>query len=64
MLYEVITPYSQIIVFVISLIVVLYLLRSLVDDLTPDMVRHIKMAIHADDAGLSCAQAPRRNNFV
>ncbi len=38
-------PYSQIIVFVISLIVVLYLLRSLVDDLTPDMVRHIKMAM-------------------
>lgn len=38
-------PYSQLIIFVISLGVVLYLLRSLVIDLEPDTIRHIKMAM-------------------
>ncbi|MDM5272296.1 hypothetical protein PGH07_08890 [Sulfurovum sp. zt1-1] len=38
-------PYSQLIVFVISLIVVLYLLRSLVGDLDPETIHHIKMAM-------------------
>ncbi|MBD3791910.1 MAG: hypothetical protein IE918_07170 [Campylobacterales bacterium] len=38
-------PYSQEIVFVISLGVVLYLLRTLVEDLDPGTIHHIKMAM-------------------
>lgn len=38
-------PYSQEIVFVVSLGIVLYLLRTLVDDLDADTIRHIKMAM-------------------
>lgn len=38
-------PYSQLIIFVISLAVVLYLLRSLVEDLDADTIHHIKMAM-------------------
>jgi len=38
-------PYSQEIVFVVSLLVVLYLLRTLVGDLDPSTVHHIKMAM-------------------
>jgi hypothetical protein len=38
-------PYSQEIVFVISLGVVLYLLRTLIIDLDADTIRHIKMAM-------------------
>lgn len=38
-------PYSQEIVFVISLGVVLYLLRTLIEDLDADTIRHIKMAM-------------------
>jgi hypothetical protein len=37
--------YSQEIVFVISLAVVLYLLSDLINDLDPDVIRHIKMAM-------------------
>jgi MFS family permease len=38
-------PYSQEIVFVVSLGVVLYLLSTLIEDLDPDTIRHIKMAM-------------------
>ncbi|MEA1880657.1 MAG: hypothetical protein U9N11_08435 [Campylobacterota bacterium] len=38
-------PYSQEIVFVVSLGVVLYLLSTLIQDLDPDTIRHIKMAM-------------------
>lgn len=38
-------PYSQEIVFVVSLAVVLYMLRTLVEDLDADTIRHIKMAM-------------------
>jgi MFS family permease len=38
-------PYSQEIVFVVSLGVVLYLLSTLIQDLEPDTIRHIKMAM-------------------
>ena len=38
-------PYSQEIVFVVSLGVVLYLLHTLIEDLNPDIIRHIKMAM-------------------
>ena len=38
-------PYSQEIVFVVSLGVVLYLLHTLIEDLDPDIIRHIKMAM-------------------
>ncbi|UFH59471.1 MFS transporter [Sulfurovum mangrovi] len=38
-------PYSQEIVFVISLGVVLYLLRTLIEDLDPNTIHHIKMAM-------------------
>jgi hypothetical protein len=38
-------PYSQEIVFVISLGIVLYLLRTLVSDLDANTIRHIKMAM-------------------
>jgi len=38
-------PYSQEIVFVVSLSVVLYFLRTLVMELDPDTIRHIKMAM-------------------
>ena len=38
-------PYSQEIVFVVSLGVVLYLLHTLIDDLDPDTIHHIKMAM-------------------
>lgn len=38
-------PYSQEIVFVISLLVVLYFLNTLITDLEPDTIRHIKMAM-------------------
>ncbi|HHD78675.1 MAG TPA: hypothetical protein ENK98_03420 [Epsilonproteobacteria bacterium] len=38
-------PYSQEIVFVVSLAVVLYLLNTLIEDLNPDTIRHIKMAM-------------------
>jgi hypothetical protein len=38
-------PYSQEIVFAISLGVVLYLLRTLIEDLDADTIRHIKMAM-------------------
>lgn len=38
-------PYSQEIIFVISLSVVLYLLRGLIHDLEPNVIRHIKMAM-------------------
>ncbi len=38
-------PYSQEIVFVISLLVVLYLLSDLINDLDADIIRHIKMAM-------------------
>ena len=38
-------PYSQEIVFVISLLVVLYFLNTLIADLEPDTIRHIKMAM-------------------
>jgi MFS family permease len=38
-------PYSQEIVFVVSLGVVLYLLHTLIEDLDPDTIRHIKMAM-------------------
>jgi len=38
-------PYSQEIVFVVSLAVVLYLLSTLIEDLNPDTIRHIKMAM-------------------
>ena len=38
-------PYSQEIVFVISLSVVLYLLSDLINDLEADTIRHIKMAM-------------------
>jgi len=38
-------PYSQEIVFVVSLGVVLYLLSTLIADLNPDTIRHIKMAM-------------------
>ncbi len=37
--------YSQEIVFVISLVVVLYLLNDLISDLSADAIRHIKMAM-------------------
>ena len=38
-------PYSQEIVFVVSLSVVLYFLRTLIEDLNPETIRHIKMAM-------------------
>ncbi|SFV54832.1 Folate carrier, cyanobacterial type [hydrothermal vent metagenome] len=38
-------PYSQEIVFVVSLAVVLYLLSTLIEDLDSDTIRHIKMAM-------------------
>ena len=38
-------PYSQEIVFVVSLIVVLYLLSTLIEDLDADTITHIKMAM-------------------
>jgi hypothetical protein len=38
-------PFSQEIVFVVSLGVVLYLLSTLIQDLDPDTIRHIKMAM-------------------
>jgi hypothetical protein len=38
-------PYSQEIVFVVSLSVVLYFLRTLIMDLDPDTIRHIQMAM-------------------
>jgi len=38
-------PYSQEIVFVVSLGVVLYLLRTVIDDLDEDTIKHIKMAM-------------------
>jgi len=38
-------PYSQEIVFVVSLGVVLYLLSTIIEDLHPDTIRHIKMAM-------------------
>ena len=38
-------PYSQEIVFVVSLGVVLYLLNTLISDLHPDTIKHIKMAM-------------------
>jgi len=38
-------PYSQEIVFVVSLAVVLYLLSTLIEDLDLDTIRHIKMAM-------------------
>lgn len=38
-------PYSQEIVFVVSLGVVLYLLNTLIEDLNPDTIKHIKMAM-------------------
>jgi len=38
-------PYSQEIVFVISLGVVLYLLRTIISDLDADTIKHIKMAM-------------------
>lgn len=38
-------PYSQEIVFVISFVVVLYLLRTLIEDLDADTIHHIKMAM-------------------
>lgn len=38
-------PYSQEIVFVISISVVLYLLNDLIGDLSADVIRHIKMAM-------------------
>ncbi len=38
-------PYSQEIVFVVSMGVVLYMLRTLVIDLDPDTIHHIKMAM-------------------
>jgi len=38
-------PYSQEIVFVVSLGVVLYLLNTLIADLNPETIRHIKMAM-------------------
>jgi len=38
-------PYSQEVVFVVSLSVVLYFLRTLVMELDPDTIRHIKMAM-------------------
>ena len=38
-------PYSQEIVFVVSLGVVLYMLRTLIEDLDPDTVKHIQMAM-------------------
>ena len=38
-------PYSQEIVFVVSLVVVLYFLNTLIQDLDPQTVKHIKMAM-------------------
>ncbi|NYT26880.1 MAG: hypothetical protein H0A76_02545 [Candidatus Thiodubiliella endoseptemdiera] len=38
-------PYSQEIVFVVSLGIVLYLLNDLISDLNEDVIRHIKMAM-------------------
>ena len=38
-------PYSQEIVFVVSLAVVLYLLSTLIEDLDPSTIKHIKMAM-------------------
>jgi MFS family permease len=38
-------PYSQEIVFVVSLAVVLYLLNTLIEDLDADTIKHIKMAM-------------------
>jgi len=38
-------PYSQEIVFVVSLVVVLYLLSTLIEDLDPNIIKHIKMAM-------------------
>ena len=38
-------PYSQEIVFVVSLGVVLYFLNTLIQDLTPETIKHIKMAM-------------------
>jgi hypothetical protein len=38
-------PYSQEIVFVVSLAVVLYLLHTLIEDLEPSTIKHIKMAM-------------------
>ena len=38
-------PYSQEIVFVVSLVVVLYLLSTLIEDLDADTIKHIKMAM-------------------
>ncbi len=38
-------PYSQEIVFVVSLVVVLYLLSTLIQDLDQDTIKHIKMAM-------------------
>ena len=38
-------PYSQEIVFVVSLSVVLYLLNTLIKDLNPNTIKHIKMAM-------------------
>lgn len=38
-------PYSQEIIFVISLVIVLYLLNDLIEDLNADVIRHIKMAM-------------------
>jgi len=38
-------PYSQEIVFVVSLVVVLYLLSTLIEDLDVDTIKHIKMAM-------------------
>lgn len=38
-------PYSQEIVFIISLVVVLYFLNTIIDDLDSDTIHHIKMAM-------------------
>jgi hypothetical protein len=38
-------PYSQEIVFIISLLVVLYFLNNLISDLAPETIHHIKMAM-------------------
>ena len=38
-------PYSQEIVFVVSLGIVLYMLNTLISDLSPEIIKHIKMAM-------------------
>lgn len=38
-------PYSQEIVFIVSLVVVLYMLNTLIVDLDPDTIKHIQMAM-------------------